>query len=113
MINISERKRGRCGNDSKPSQMVTWLKCQICGEFLPPVPWSELLYRKRDLCEKHKNCKVSINRNKVDIMACVKKGAAYWSPTAVPPQCKEKGATNCTIDCPFEECIVGSDGLYL
>lgn len=104
MINIESRNRGKSGNEAKSSELVTWLRCSICGEPLPLVTWSDLLYKKTDLCEKRKNCKLPFHHQKDDILACINRGAAYWRPVPAKP-CREKGITNCT-ECPYDACII-------
>lgn len=107
MINASifERKE-----HTKTNQIMTGLKCAICGEPVPDKMWSDLANSQNDYCEKHKHARV---KDADDIiMACIKSGKAYWRPVAAKP-CRAKGINNCITDCPFEDCVLKNKSLYL
>ena len=108
MINTQDRKRG---NPQKPSDMVHGLKCAVCGVPVPDKTWGELPQSKADYCQDHKNAPKHADPEDI-ILACINRGKSYWRPVPAS-QCREKGITNCTVDCPYADCIIDSYGLYL
>jgi hypothetical protein len=110
MLDISERRQ-----PSPLKSKVTGLKCETCGKAIPDKTWEELALSKHDYCCVGCAKKGGYKRDPdEEIMVCIKRGSAYWRPVPALP-CREKGLTNCTTDCPYQECKyinLKSESLY-
>lgn len=103
MINLESRNRGKPLN---PSQMITGLKCAVCGNPLPDKTWQELAQSRNDYCPDCGRHAAKAFEAEDMIMSCIRKHRNYWSIKS-PKWCQDKGCYDCT-ECTLHptECVV-------